>query len=109
MLYYAPEEPQVILVLFKLVSCVNCFLQGDRFGGALDGAAKMFSEAYDSGTIPMEFVNNMRKQGKLILGIGHRIKSVSRLFHLKANVWQLSLADLLSCQNRLHSFMRCED
>ena len=37
----------------------------------------MFSEAYDSGTIPMEFVNNMRKQGKLILGIGHRIKSVS--------------------------------
>ena len=52
-------------------------LQGDRFGGALDGAAKMFSEGYDSGTIPMEFVNNMRKQGKLILGIGHRIKSVS--------------------------------
>ncbi|KAI0240030.1 ATP-citrate synthase [Lamellibrachia satsuma] len=50
---------------------------GDRFGGALDGAAKMFSEAYDSGTIPMEFVNNMRKQGKLILGIGHRIKSIN--------------------------------
>ena len=62
---------------------MNCFLQGDRFGGALDGAAKMFSEAYDSGTIPMEFVNNMRKQGKLILGIGHRIKSVSRCFILK--------------------------
>jgi len=58
----------------------DCFLQGDRFGGALDGAAKMFSEAYDSGTIPMEFVNNMRKQGKLILGIGHRIKSVSGQF-----------------------------
>ena len=52
------------------------FFQGDRFGGALDGAAKMFSEAYDSGTAPMEFVNGMRKKGKLILGIGHRVKSV---------------------------------
>lgn len=27
--------------------------------------------------IPMEFVNNMRKEGKLIMGIGHRVKSVS--------------------------------
>ena len=52
-------------------------LQGDRFGGALDAAAKQFSEAYDSGLIPMEFVNDMRKKGKLIMGIGHRVKSVS--------------------------------
>lgn len=51
--------------------------QGDRFGGALDGAAKQFSEAYDSGFIPMDFVNDMRKKGKLIMGIGHRVKSVS--------------------------------
>ena len=51
--------------------------QGDRFGGALDNAAKQFSEAYDSGMIPMEFVNSMRKKGKLIMGIGHRVKSVS--------------------------------
>lgn len=50
---------------------------GDRFGGALDGAAKQFSEAYDSGMIPHEFVNEMRKKGKLIMGIGHRVKSVS--------------------------------
>ncbi|KAK3912870.1 ATP-citrate synthase [Frankliniella fusca] len=50
---------------------------GDRFGGALDGAAKQFSEAYDSGAIPMEFVNDMRKKGKLIMGIGHRVKSVN--------------------------------
>ena len=50
--------------------------QGDRFGGALDGAAKQFSGAYDSGMIPMEFVNSMRRQHKLILGIGHRVKSV---------------------------------
>lgn len=49
---------------------------GDRFGGALDGAAKQFTEAYDSGLIPMEFVNQMRKKGSLIMGIGHRVKSV---------------------------------
>lgn len=53
-------------------------LQGDRFGGALDAAAKMFSKAFDSGIIPMEFVNKMKKEGKLIMGIGHRVKSVSR-------------------------------
>ena len=50
---------------------------GDRFGGALDGAARMFTQAYDENMIPMEFVNSMRKQHKLIMGIGHRIKSVS--------------------------------
>jgi len=50
---------------------------GDRFGGALDGAASMFTEAYDSGLIPMEFVNKTRKEGKLIMGIGHRVKSIN--------------------------------
>jgi ATP citrate (pro-S)-lyase len=50
---------------------------GDRFGGALDGAARQFSEAYDSNTIPMEFVNDMRKKGNLIMGIGHRVKSIN--------------------------------
>ncbi|CAG0914020.1 unnamed protein product [Notodromas monacha] len=50
---------------------------GDRFGGALDGAAKQFSEGYDSGLIPMEFVNKMRKEGRLIMGIGHRVKSIN--------------------------------
>ncbi|KAG8179762.1 hypothetical protein JTE90_022938 [Oedothorax gibbosus] len=50
---------------------------GDRFGGALDAAAKLFSEAYDSGMIPMEFVNSMRKKGQLIMGIGHRVKSIN--------------------------------
>jgi citrate synthase len=52
--------------------------QGDRFGGALDGAARQFSEAYDAGLHPMEFVNSMRKKGQLIMGIGHRVKSVSK-------------------------------
>ena len=51
-------------------------IQGDRFGGALDGAARQFSQAYDTGTLPMEFVNDTRKQHKLIMGIGHRVKSV---------------------------------
>lgn len=48
---------------------------GERFGGALDGAAELFSSAYDSGQTPQEFVDSMRKQHKLILGIGHKIKS----------------------------------
>ena len=56
-------------------SCDNT--QGDRFGGALDAAAKQFSGAMDAGLIPMEFVNDMRKKGTLIMGIGHRVKSVS--------------------------------
>ncbi|MCL4131765.1 UNVERIFIED_CONTAM: hypothetical protein GTU68_058027 [Idotea baltica] len=50
---------------------------GDRFGGALDGAARQFSEAYDAGSDPMDFVNDMRKKGKLIMGIGHRVKSLN--------------------------------
>nr|XP_054767804.1 ATP-citrate synthase-like isoform X1 [Lytechinus pictus] len=50
---------------------------GDRFGGALDAAAKQFSEAYDSSLIPMEFVNKMRTEHKLIMGIGHRVKSLN--------------------------------
>ncbi len=54
------------------------FIQGDRFGGALDDAAKQFSAAYDAGLHPADFVNNMRKEGKLLMGIGHRVKSVNQ-------------------------------
>ena len=50
---------------------------GERFGGAIDGAADQFSTAYDQGFSPQEFVSNMRKQHKLIMGIGHKIKSKS--------------------------------
>ena len=50
---------------------------GDRFGGALDDAARMFTEAFDAGTIPMDFVNNTKKEGRLIMGIGHRVKSLN--------------------------------
>ena len=45
----------------------------------MNGAAKQFSEAYDTGLHPMEFVNEMRKKGQLIMGIGHRVKSVGRI------------------------------
>ena len=48
---------------------------GDRFGGALDGAADQFSAAFDQGLSPADFVQSMRKQHRLILGIGHKIKS----------------------------------
>ncbi|KAK6381428.1 ATP-citrate synthase subunit 1 [Exophiala oligosperma] len=48
---------------------------GSRFGGALDGAAEEFSKAFDKGWSPREFVDTMRKENKLIPGIGHRIKS----------------------------------
>jgi len=55
--------------------CSGLLTIGDRFGGALDGAAAQFSQAFDQGLNPHEFVETMRKKHELILGIGHRIKS----------------------------------
>ncbi len=49
---------------------------GPRFGGAIDGAGHYFKWAKDSGLSPMEFVNEMKKRGVPIPGIGHRVKSV---------------------------------
>lgn len=49
---------------------------GPRFGGALDDAARMMSGAVDKGMDPLSFTKEMRKQNKLIMGIGHRIKSL---------------------------------
>ena len=43
---------------------------GQRFGGASDDAARQFTEAYNSGLSPKEFVESMRAQKKLIMGIG---------------------------------------
>ncbi|KAK9386025.1 citrate synthase-like protein [Lipomyces mesembrius] len=45
------------------------------FGGALDGAAQEFTNAFDKGLSPRQFVDTMRKQNKLIPGTGHKIKS----------------------------------
>ncbi|KAL5270375.1 hypothetical protein ACHWQZ_G001186 [Mnemiopsis leidyi] len=50
---------------------------GDRFGGALDESARQFSNAYDKGKTPLEFVNEMRNSHKYIQGIGHRVKSLN--------------------------------
>ncbi len=49
---------------------------GPRFGGAIDGAAQMFSEAYDSGKTPKQFIEDMKVKGVNIQGIGHLIKSI---------------------------------
>lgn len=46
----------------------------------MDVVVKMFSKVFDSGIIFMEFVNKMKKEGKLIMGIGYRVKSVSCCF-----------------------------
>lgn len=49
---------------------------GDRFGGACDKAAQQFLAAYTRGQTPEEFVKDTKAQNKLIMGIGHRVKSV---------------------------------
>eukprot|EP01018_Ginkgo_biloba_P027567 Gb_16144 [translate_table: standard] len=48
---------------------------GPRFGGAIDDAARYFKDAYDKGLSPFEFVEQMKKKGIRVPGIGHRIKS----------------------------------
>jgi len=57
--------------------CSGLLTIGPRFGGALDDAAKMFSEAHDSGVSPNDFIEKMKKTNQLIMGIGHRIKSLA--------------------------------
>jgi len=57
--------------------CSGLLTIGPRFGGALDDAAKMFSTAFDSGVSPKDFIENMKKTNQLIMGIGHRIKSLA--------------------------------
>ncbi len=50
---------------------------GPRFGGAIDGAAQSFSDAFDRGLTPVEFIEEMKKKGENIQGIGHLIKSIN--------------------------------
>ncbi|MCK5037573.1 MAG: ATP citrate synthase [Thermoplasmata archaeon] len=61
-------------MISSLVSGLLCI--GPRFGGAIDGAAQMFSSAYDRGLTPQEFINEMKVKGINIQGIGHRVKSI---------------------------------
>lgn len=60
-----------------IVSCLASGLLtiGARFGGAIDDAARQFRRACDAGLSADEFVESMKREGKLIPGIGHRIKS----------------------------------
>lgn len=57
--------------------CSGLLTIGPRFGGALDEAAKMFTEAYDNGVNAKKFVDDMKRENKLIMGIGHRVKSLT--------------------------------
>ena len=49
----------------------------DRFGGLLDGATAQFTVAFDCGLIANDFVNKAKKEGVLIIGIGHPVKSIN--------------------------------
>ncbi len=49
---------------------------GPRFGGAIDGAATYFKDAFDRNLTPIQFVKEMKKNGINIPGIGHKIKSL---------------------------------
>jgi len=49
---------------------------GPRFGGALDGAAAMMTDALDRGLDAAAFVDECKKRNRLIMGIGHKIKSL---------------------------------
>lgn len=49
---------------------------GPRFGGALDDAANMFKNAVDENISANAFVSSMRKKNILIMGIGHKIRTL---------------------------------
>jgi ATP citrate (pro-S)-lyase len=56
--------------------CSGLLTIGPRFGGALDDAANMFMTAVDEGQDAATFVNTMRKKNILIMGIGHKIRTI---------------------------------
>jgi len=57
--------------------CSGLLTVGPRFGGALDDAAVMFTAANDRGMSPGVFKDNLKRANKLIMGIGHGIKSLA--------------------------------
>ncbi len=56
--------------------CSGLLTIGPRFGGAIDDAAREFKHARETDLAPEQFVNEMKKKGINIPGIGHKIKSV---------------------------------
>jgi ATP citrate (pro-S)-lyase len=55
--------------------CSGLLTIGDYFGGALNDSAKQFKMGYEKYS-PKEFVEFMKKSSSLIMGIGHKIKSL---------------------------------
>lgn len=62
-----------------LVSCVCSGLLtiGPRFGGAIDEAGKTWYQGVTNHTSPFDLVEQMKKKGVPISGIGHRVKSIN--------------------------------
>ena len=56
--------------------CSGLLTIGPRFGGAIDDAAREFKRAKETGMTPEQFVNDMKRKGINIPGIGHKVKSV---------------------------------
>ncbi len=56
--------------------CSGLLTIGPRFGGAIDDASRYFKEAADNNQLPEQFVEEMKKKGLPIPGIGHRVKSI---------------------------------
>ena len=50
---------------------------GPRFGGAIDDAARTWYRGKKEGLSAFELVEEMKRKGEYIPGIGHRVKSVS--------------------------------
>ena len=81
-----------------LVSCLVSGLLtiGPRFGGAIDDAARYFQDACDRGLEPDDFVEEMKKKGIRVPGIGHRIKSKVRA-HIVPTIGPQVCKGLLLC------------
>jgi ATP citrate (pro-S)-lyase len=60
-----------------VISCLISGLAtiGHRFGGAIDAASQYFMSAKDKNQAPVDFVAEMKEKGKIIPGIGHKVKS----------------------------------
>ena len=67
--------PPIAHALEKIVSPLRSGLLtiGPRFGGALDDKATMLAEAQSTGVKPKDFVDNMRRSNKVVMGSGHPI------------------------------------
>jgi ATP-citrate lyase alpha-subunit len=62
---------------------------GPRFGGAIDGSAKQFKNAFDRGLTPSQFVEEYKQKNELLLGIGHKVKSIHNLDKRVAQLYEL--------------------